>query len=194
MENLLIQLLFDLIILITSVFITWNISNIFHRKKDKQFKIWQENREEQLEGLRRHTGQSYSSFKEYFQHLTDKKDICLQDIEFYKSRKDINLDTLVATLRNNQKLMDSIPSFWITRKESSQYADFFRIMLWFIIDLQKHKFNDDNDLIRIKENFNKIKENDEEFGKYSHTITAELGFSLHDCKKMRGMKYYKSSI
>lgn len=194
MENETVSvILFGSVQLIISIIATWKISNWYHNKKSISNKIWESNRKDKLESLKRHVGQSYSMFNEKFNHLMEKNLIVEQDLVSYNT---INYDQLISALQNNQKIThDDIEKNlkWMTGEEFWHHADMFRKMLWFIMEFKNKSFTHE-DIERVNILHKQIKLQSKEYLKYTHVISGNSTLSRNDSLRAKGIKYFKSSI
>lgn len=189
-----IMFIWSIIQLPVSIFCTWKISKWYHNKKSNSDQIFESVRNEKLEELKSRTGQSYSIFEEKCRHIINKKTIFEQDLASFSSS--IDIENLSKTLRHNQKNVSEKQeeySRWINHDEFWHHVDFFRIMLWFLGELQEKSINEFS-MERIHNLHKQIKIQSKEYLEYSHIISFTSTITYEDGRRLHGKKYFKASI
>lgn len=176
-----------------SIIVTWRISDWYHKKKNEPDQVFQKNRETKLDSLKHRTGQSYSMFKEDFEHILNKNTIVEHDLVAFSSK---DYSTLMSNLQHNRKnITDNWNEYvkWVTYDEISKYTNFFTHMLWLLRIFQQEKFSE-YDIQEANELCKSIKSISEEFDGISHIIRGISRISSDDSKKLHGITDFKSPI
>jgi len=178
---------------VVSIIATWIISDWYHKKKNEPDEVFKKNREDKLDSLKCRTGQSYSMFKQEFEHILSKNTIVEHDLVAFSSK---DYSQLTNALRHNRKnITDNWSEYmnWVTNDEISKYTNFFSLMLWILRILQQENFSK-YDIEEANELCKSIKSMSNEFEGMSHIIRGTSHISSEDSTKLHGITYFRSPV